>query len=76
MKTKIKIINCVGCSKFCANQDQRKLQAMLDELKSEGYDEIIFCCEIFKKFINNACLKTAIKVGVKQDDGDIKYFES
>jgi len=73
-KTKTKIVSCVGCSKFCANQDQKKLQMMLDDLKSEGYDEIIFCCEIFKKFVESACLKSPIKVGVKNDDGVIKYF--
>lgn len=74
MKNKTKLITCVSCSRFCANQDQIRLQNLFDELKSEGYEEIIFCCDIFKKFIQVACLKAPVKVGVKHDDGIIQYF--
>jgi hypothetical protein len=71
---KTKIIACVGCSRFCSNQDQEKLQSMLENFKEQGYEEIIFCCEIFRHLIESACLVTPLRVGVKNEDGKIQYF--
>lgn len=73
---KTKIVTCVDCSRFCLNQNQKKLEDLLKKFKAEDYDEIIFCCEIFQGLIDSVCFKTQLKVGVKNKDGEIQYFNN
>lgn len=54
---KIKQINCVGCPKFCRHEDFGRLKRLIDEIKMQGYEDIIFQCaagkNIVKKFNGN-----------------------
>lgn len=74
MNKKTKIITCVNCTKFCSNQDLNKLNIFLKKFEKEGYDEVIFCCEIWRKFLESACIFSPIRIGVKNEKGKIKYI--
>lgn len=55
--TRIKQMNCVGCPKFCQNEDAGALKRLMEKFKIQGYEEIKFNCragnsavEKFRKF--------------------------
>lgn len=54
---KIKQINCVGCPKFCRNDDIGALKRLMEKFKMQGYEKIKFNCRsgnlAMKKFYNN-----------------------
>lgn len=49
----MKIINCVGCPKFCQNEDLNKLRQLINKSKAEGRKGIKFNCQAGQQIIKN-----------------------
>ena len=49
----MKIINCVGCPKFCEHEDLNELKKFIDKSKAEGHEQIKFNCQIDQQIIKN-----------------------
>lgn len=70
-KNKIKLINCIGCTNFCENQNKNKLIEMLREIEKQGFEEIIFCCEALNGSIKEIASELSAKLGFKNSKGKI-----
>ena len=71
---KIKFISCINCSKFCENQDKNKIKKIINKFENEGFEEMIFCCEVLNGGMTEIAGGSPLKLGFKNSKGKIKYF--
>lgn len=70
----------MDCANICASDSLEDFKEMIDNIEREGFQEAIFLCEAIKMFLDeqkengNLDFNNFIKIGVKNMDGEIKYY--
>ncbi|MFA4833985.1 MAG: hypothetical protein WC619_04040 [Patescibacteria group bacterium] len=62
----IKTITCTICTKFCQNGDEKKLNKLIEEIKDEGFEKVIFSCDFLKNYHINPVRNLSLNRGKEQ----------